>query len=74
MDILLIGVVVASVASVGVAVVALFLAIRHARREHAANVRNTASVASALPRNGGTHSIEDTVPWMQSRQPEWDSR
>lgn len=74
MDILLIGAVVASMASVGVAVVALFLAIRHARREHAANARNSASVASGFPRHGGTDSIDDTVPWMQSRQPEWDSR
>ena len=74
MDILLFGVVVASAASVGVAVVALFLAIRHARRERATNVRNTASVASSFPRHNGTCSIEDTVPWMHSRQPEWDSR
>lgn len=75
MDILLIVVVAISVVSVGVAVVALFLAMRHASREHAAYVRKTAaSIASSFPRHGATCSIQDTVPWMQSRQPEWDSR
>jgi len=74
MNILLLVVVAASAASVGVAVVALFVAIRHARRERAAAVHTPASAATSVPRHSATCAIEDTVPWMQSRQPEWDSR
>ena len=75
MDILLIGVVLISMASVGVAVVALFLAIRHARREHADFLRKTAAcIASSFPRHRDSYSVEDTVPGMRSRLPEWDSR
>jgi hypothetical protein len=74
MNIFLLGVVVASAASVGVAVLALFVAIRHARRERAAAAHMPETAATSVPRHSAICAIEDTVPWMQSRQPEWDSR
>jgi hypothetical protein len=71
MHMLLLLMVVISMASVAVAVGVLFLAIRQAHRDADASMREPASAASSFPRPGRIYPTEDTVPSIQSWQPEW---